>query len=120
MRIAENRLLKRLAREKIVLGSLKRGKTKRWPFDVEAALALGLLFRALAPMKNLDRIRAGGRGSGEDVARGGGLLARDGAPPGVSATGARVVEGAADDAMSKRRLIEDWLPIAALSAEATR
>jgi len=57
LRIAENRLLKRLAREKIVLGSLKPGKTKRWPLDEEVALALGLLFRVLAPMKNLDRIR---------------------------------------------------------------
>jgi hypothetical protein len=57
LRIAENRLLKRLAREKIVLGSLKPGKTKRWPLDEEVALTLGLLFRALAPMKNLDRIR---------------------------------------------------------------
>src|ERR1035441_2663310 len=57
LRIAENRLLKRLAREKIVLGSLKPGKKKRWPLDEEVALALGLLFRALAPMKNLDRIR---------------------------------------------------------------
>ena len=57
LRIAENRLLKRLAREKIVLGSLKPGKTKRWPLDEEVALTLGLLFRVLAPMKNLDRIR---------------------------------------------------------------
>ena len=57
LRIAENRLLKRLARQKIVLGSLKPGKTKRWPLDEEVALTLGLLFRALAPMKNLDRIR---------------------------------------------------------------
>ena len=57
LRIAENRLLKRLAREKIVLGSLKPGKTKTWPLDEEVTLTLGLLFRALAPMKNLDRIR---------------------------------------------------------------
>jgi hypothetical protein len=57
LRIAENRLLKRLAREKIVFGSLKPGKTKRWPLDEELALTLGLLFRVLSPMKNLDRIR---------------------------------------------------------------
>ena len=57
LRIIENRLLKRLAREKIVLGSLKPGKTKTWPLDEELALSFGLLFRALAPMKNLDRIR---------------------------------------------------------------
>jgi hypothetical protein len=57
LRMVENRLLKRLAREKIVLGSLKPGKTKNWPLDEELALSLGLLFRALAPMRNLDRIR---------------------------------------------------------------
>jgi len=57
LRMLENRLLKRLAREKIVLGSLKPGKTKVWPLDEEMALSLGLLFRALAPMRNLDRIR---------------------------------------------------------------
>jgi hypothetical protein len=57
LRVAENRLLKRLAREKIVLGSLKPGKAKQWPLDEETALTLGLLFRVLAPMRNLDRIR---------------------------------------------------------------
>ena len=57
LRTVENRLLKRLAREKIVLGSLKPGKTKKWPLDEEIALSLGLLFRVLAPMRNLDRIR---------------------------------------------------------------
>ena len=57
LRMVENRLLKRLAKEKIVLGSLKPGKTKKWPLDEELALSLGLLFRALAPMRNLDRIR---------------------------------------------------------------
>jgi len=57
LRIIENRLLKRLARERIVLGSLKPGKAKSWPLDEEMALSLGLLFRTLAPMKNLDRIR---------------------------------------------------------------
>ena len=53
----ENRLLKRLGREKIVLGSMKPGKTKKWPLDEELALTLGLLFRSLAPMRNIDRIR---------------------------------------------------------------
>ncbi len=57
LRIAENRILKRLAREKIVLGSLKPGKSKSWPMDEEVAMTLGLLFRVLAPMRNLDRIR---------------------------------------------------------------
>ena len=114
LRIAENRLLKRLAREKIVLGSLKPGKSKRWPLDEEVALTLGLLFRVLAPMKNLDRIR--------QVAEGVEKMSREEAgywlgmvhAPGVSAAGARVVKDTADNAMSKRRLIEDWLPIAAV------
>jgi hypothetical protein len=57
LRMVENRLLKRLAKEKIVLGSLKPGKTKNWPLDEEMALSLGLLFRVLAPMRTLDRIR---------------------------------------------------------------
>ncbi len=57
LRMIENRLLKRLAREKIVLGSLRPGKEKTWPVDEELALLLSLLFRVLAPMRNLDRIR---------------------------------------------------------------
>src|SRR5260370_10151731 len=57
LRMIENRLLKRLARENIVLGSMKPGKTKKWPLDEAQALVLGLLFRSLAPMRNLDRIR---------------------------------------------------------------
>jgi hypothetical protein len=57
LRMIENRLLKRLAKEKIVLGSLRPGKEKAWPIDEDLALMLGLLFRVLAPMRNLDRIR---------------------------------------------------------------
>ena len=57
LRIVENRVVKRLARADIRLGSLKRGKRKRWSLDEELSLALGLLFRTLAPMRNLDRIR---------------------------------------------------------------
>ncbi len=57
LRLVEVRVLKRLAREKIQLGALKPGKTRAWPLDEEAALHLGLLFRALAPMRNTDRIR---------------------------------------------------------------
>ena len=57
LRMIENRLLKRLAKERIVLGSLRPGKDKAWPIDEELALSLGLLFRVLAPMRNLDRIR---------------------------------------------------------------
>jgi hypothetical protein len=30
---------------------------RSWPIDEELALILGLLFRVLAPMRNIDRIR---------------------------------------------------------------
>lgn len=57
LRLIENRVLKRLGRSKIQLGTLRPGKQKSWPLDEETALELGLLFRVLAPMRNLDRIR---------------------------------------------------------------
>ena len=57
LRLLENRVLKRLARARIQLGQLWPGKQKTWPLDEETALQLGLLFRVLAPMRNLDRIR---------------------------------------------------------------
>jgi len=57
LRLVEMRVLKRLLKDKIQIGALKPGKTRTWPLDEEAALHLGLLFRALAPMKNTDRIR---------------------------------------------------------------
>ena len=55
--IVENRVLKRLSRADIRLGSLKPDKRKSWPLDEELSLTIGLLFRTLAPMRNLDRIR---------------------------------------------------------------
>ena len=57
LRLVEMRVLKLLLRQKIQVGALKPGRTCAWPVDEEAALHLGLLFRVLAPMKNLDRIR---------------------------------------------------------------
>ncbi len=57
LRLIEPRLLKRLARAKIHLGSMHQEKAQAWPLDEELALNLGLLFRVLAPMRNLDRIR---------------------------------------------------------------
>lgn len=53
----EHRVLKRLARTKIDLGSLAPGEKRAWPLEEEDALQLGLLFRAVTPMRNLDRIR---------------------------------------------------------------
>lgn len=55
--VVEHRVLKRLARTKIDLGSLAPGKKRTWPLEEEDALQLGLLFRAVTPMRNLDRIR---------------------------------------------------------------
>jgi len=57
LRIAEHRLLKRLARARVDLGVLRPGKARSWPIDEELALILALLFRVLAPMRNIDRIR---------------------------------------------------------------
>ena len=54
LRILEPRLAKRLARSGV---RLSNDAARAWPIDEEAALTLGLLFRALAPMRNLDRIR---------------------------------------------------------------
>jgi hypothetical protein len=57
LRLIEPRLLKRLSRCKINLGTPSAEKTRAWKIDEDLALNLGLLFRVLAPMRNLDRIR---------------------------------------------------------------
>jgi hypothetical protein len=57
LRLIESRLLKRLARAKINLATPSAESTRAWKIDEDLALNLGLLFRALAPMRNLDRIR---------------------------------------------------------------
>jgi len=57
LRLFETRLAKRLARAGVLLGGEVSGAERRWMIDEELALILGLLFRALAPMRNLDRIR---------------------------------------------------------------
>ncbi len=57
LRLVEVRVLKRLVKDRIQVGALRPGKMRTWPLDEETALHLGLLFRALAPMKNSDRIR---------------------------------------------------------------
>lgn len=57
LRLIEPRLLKRLSRHKVNLGALNIVKTRAWKIDEDLALNLGLLFRVLAPMRNLDRIR---------------------------------------------------------------
>lgn len=57
LRLIEPRLLRRLAQASITLGRMKAGKEEVWPLYEELALSLGLLFRALAPMRSLERIR---------------------------------------------------------------
>jgi hypothetical protein len=57
LRLIEPRLLKKLSRLKINLGSTGAEKTRSWKIDEDLALNMGLLFRTLAPMRNLDRIR---------------------------------------------------------------
>jgi len=57
LRLIEPRLLKRLSRSKINLGTMNAEKARAWAIDEDLALNLGLVFRVLAPMRNLDRIR---------------------------------------------------------------
>lgn len=56
LRLMEPRLLKRLSQAKIRLGRLTPEKTESFPISEELALSMGLLFRALAPMRSVDRI----------------------------------------------------------------
>ncbi len=57
LRLIEPRLLRRLVRAKVNLGILNAEKTRAWKIDEDLALNLGLMFRVLAPMRNIDRIR---------------------------------------------------------------
>lgn len=57
LRLIEPRLLKRLSHHQVKLGTQKIDKPQSWKIDEDLALNLGLLFRVLAPMRNLDRIR---------------------------------------------------------------
>lgn len=56
LRLVEARLVRRLARDKINLAASASEPDRRWPLDEDLALSLGLLFRTLAPMRNMDRI----------------------------------------------------------------
>ena len=56
LRLLEARLTRRLERAGVRVAS-EPAERRAWPIDEELALGLGLLFRALAPMRNLDRIR---------------------------------------------------------------
>jgi hypothetical protein len=58
LRLMEPRLLKRLRGLGVALGKMTTGRQDAWQINEEAALTLGLLFRTLAPMRSIDRIRA--------------------------------------------------------------
>ena len=56
LRLVENRVFKLLRSQKVRLGNLDPGETKRYDLDEDVAMTLALLFRALAPMRSIDRI----------------------------------------------------------------
>src|SRR5207302_1930892 len=57
LELVENRVLKRLKVAGIDLGGLRKAELRRGRLSEEDALNLGLLFRALAPMRSRDRLR---------------------------------------------------------------
>ncbi len=57
LKIVETRVLRKLKAAGIRLNKVIKGKTRHFPLDEDLALNLSLLFRTLAPMRNMDRIR---------------------------------------------------------------
>jgi hypothetical protein len=56
-RMIEARVSKRLRQLGISVAHVKRGQTAAFTIDEDVALNLALLFRVLAPMRSIDRIR---------------------------------------------------------------
>ena len=56
--LVEHRLLRRLKQHRIDLAGLPLEDVRKQPLDEELAINLGLLFRALAPMRNRDHMSA--------------------------------------------------------------
>ena len=56
--LVEHRVLKRLSQAGIKLGRSADARTRGYALDEDLALTLGLLFRALAPMRSRDNMRA--------------------------------------------------------------
>jgi len=56
LRLVEHRVFKLLRSQKIRLGNLPQGETRRHDLDEDVAMTLALLFRALAPMRSIERI----------------------------------------------------------------
>ncbi len=57
LRMIETRMLRRLKTQGIKNTNLAKNETADRPLDEDSALHLALLFRALAPMRSIDRIR---------------------------------------------------------------
>ena len=58
LHLVEHRVLKRLARSGVKLGSSAARITRGYALTEDLALTLGLLFRALAPMRSRDNMRS--------------------------------------------------------------
>ena len=56
-RMIESRITKRLRQAGINIAHVRKGQTATFELDEELALNLALLFRVLAPMRSIDRIR---------------------------------------------------------------
>jgi hypothetical protein len=60
--LVEGAVLRRLKGEKVSLAKLKKGESRRDPLSEDLALAMGLLFKLLAPMRNVASIENCARG----------------------------------------------------------
>ena len=58
LELVEHRVLKQLSGEGVHLKNLQQGTTSGHEISEQTALTLGLLFRALAPMRNRDKMRS--------------------------------------------------------------
>ena len=58
LQLVEHRVLKRLGRAGVKLGSSAGRRTRGYTLTEDLALTLGLLFRALAPMRSRDNMRS--------------------------------------------------------------
>ena len=58
LELVEHRVLKRLSQSGVKLGRIADSARRGYSLNEDLALTLGLLFRALAPMRNRDNMRA--------------------------------------------------------------
>jgi len=65
LQIVEARVLRQLKNAGIRIPALKKGEDRAFPLDEDLALTLALLFRTLAPMTSLERIRQVAKGIDE-------------------------------------------------------